>query len=65
MPSSVIKKIEYQDDSRRLRITFVSGDIYDYLNVPKAVFEEMRASGSKGAFLNALVKGRYDFEKVK
>ena len=65
MPSSVIKKMEYKDDDRRLRITYVSGNVYDYLNVPRAVFEEMQASGSKGTFLNTQIKGRYDFEKVK
>jgi KTSC domain len=65
MPSSVVKKMEYKNDGHRLRITYVSGDIYDYLEVPKSVFVEMQASGSKGTFLNKQIKGHYAFEKVK
>jgi len=39
--------------------------IYDYLNVPPAVFAAMKQSGSKGTYLNKHIKGHYHFEKVQ
>jgi hypothetical protein len=64
MPSSVIRYFSYDAGGRRLRVHFVSGDIYEYLEVPVKVYEAMRRSGSKGTFLNTRVKGKYGFEKV-
>jgi len=32
--------------ARRLRVHFVSGDIYDYLEVPLKEFEAMKRAGS-------------------
>jgi hypothetical protein len=65
MPSSVVAHIIYKADTRTLRITFVSGMVYDYKNVPEAVYQAMKSSGSKGIYLNKHIKGHYDFEKVK
>jgi len=65
MPSSVVSAIRYNADTRTLRIIFVSGMIYDYKNVPEEVYNEMKSSGSKGAYLNLHIKGRYTFEKIK
>ncbi|HMK05141.1 MAG TPA: KTSC domain-containing protein [Ferruginibacter sp.] len=64
MPSSVISKIEYDDLSSRLRIIFVSGSIYDYLNVPLSIYNAMKRSGSKGTYLNQHIKGNYAFKKI-
>jgi hypothetical protein len=65
MPSSVIKEMEYDKRKRILRIVFVSGMIYDYLDVPEEVFSAMRLAQSKGTFLNQLVKPHYSFRKIK
>jgi hypothetical protein len=64
MPSSVIADIFYDAVSATLRITYVSGKIYDYHNVPKAIYDEMKAANSKGTFLNRFIKGKYPFKKV-
>jgi len=39
--------------------------VYDYKDVPEAVYLAMKSSGSKGIYLNKHIKGHYDFEKVK
>jgi len=57
--------MEYDAGSATLRIIFTSGLVYDYKNVPQTVFNEMKASGAKGIYLNHHIKGKYDFEKVK
>lgn len=64
MPSSVVARIHYYVETATLRVVYVSGTIYDYLNVPQEVYEEMKAASSKGTFLNNRIKGVYDFRKV-
>ncbi|HXS36492.1 MAG TPA: KTSC domain-containing protein [Flavipsychrobacter sp.] len=65
MPSSVIAAMDYYPSSSTLRITFVSGTVYDYKHVPESIFKKMKAFTSKGTFFNQQIKGKYDFEKVK
>ena len=64
MPSSVVAAMHYDEQKKVLRIVYTSGAVYDYKNVPAPVYEQMRASGSKGTFLNLHIKGEYPFEKV-
>jgi len=56
--------MKYIPERLVLRVTYVSGKVYDYLNVPLAVYAEMRTAPSKGKFLNERIKGHYPFEKV-
>ena len=64
MPSTVILTMEYYADTATLRITFISGIVYDYKKVPADVFFALKTSGSKGTYFNQFIKGKYDFEKV-
>ena len=64
MPSSVVAAMKYEPDHELLRIIYVSGDVYEYKHVPEKVYKEMKASGSKGAYLNHFIKGVYEFEKM-
>jgi KTSC domain len=65
MPSSVIHHIIYNEGSQRLRVFFISGITYDYINFPKELYDRLRQAFSKGKFLNEHIKGKYSFEKVK
>jgi KTSC domain-containing protein len=65
MPSSVISSIHYDIASSRLRIIFVSGSIYDYINVPGEIYNALKKSGSKGTYLNRHIKGHFDFKKLR
>ena len=64
MPSSVIAALKYDTGSSTLRVIYVSGAVYDYKNVPEEIYNRMKASFSKGAFLNQNIKGKYDYEKI-
>jgi hypothetical protein len=64
MPSSVVAGIHYYPSTRILRVIFVSGTIYDYLNVPEKVYAEMKTAFSKGTYLNKSIKGFYKYKKV-
>jgi hypothetical protein len=64
MPSSVIDKISYFQESHTLRVEFVSGLIYDYHDVPPEVYKSLKIAGSKGRFLNFHIKGKFRFDRV-
>ena len=64
MPSTVIRGWSYDADRRRLTITFVSGDVYAYLDVPPMIDEGLRAAFSKGRFFAERIRDRFAFERV-
>ncbi|MBO9562124.1 MAG: KTSC domain-containing protein [Niastella sp.] len=64
MPSTVIAHIEYDVNQTLLRIQFVSGAVYEYLQVPEIVYNTMKGYREKGVFLNKFIKGKYPFKKV-
>ena len=63
MPSSVIKKYFYKPELQILTIVYVSGAVYDYLDVPQEVFDDFRAAFSKGIYLNKNIKPNFRYEK--
>jgi len=65
MPSTVINYFSYDEVSKSLKITFVTGMVYKYINVPKKIFEMLKAAGSKGRYFNYHIKDKYSFEKVE
>lgn len=65
MPSTVISNISYDPGSSALRITFVSGMIYEYKDVPEPVYRALKTSDAKGIYLNKNIKGHFAFEKIK
>lgn len=64
MPSTVVKHMDYDVHEHILRVTYVSGLVYNYLDVPEMMYERMKAAKSKGTFLNRHIKGKYDYEKI-
>jgi hypothetical protein len=58
--STAIARIEYDDLSHRLLVTFTSGRSYTYYDVPRGVYWEFASASSKGQFFNAYIKDRYD-----
>lgn len=57
--------MDYKAGNGTLRITFVSGMIYEYKDVPEEVYIAMKTSGAKGIYLNQHIKGKYPFEKIR
>jgi KTSC domain len=64
MPSSVIRRFRYDETRHELAITFVSGKIYVYFEVPEAVVQELAAAPSKGQFFNRNIRDRYPYAEV-
>ena len=63
--SSVIAMLGYDDERRVLEVTFRTGRVYQYLNVPPAVYVELLASDSKGKYFNQKIKPRYRSKYVR
>ena len=65
MPSTVIRRFSYDEPQRRLRVTFTSGDVYDYFDVPADLPEHWKAAFSKGQFFAEQVRDRFDYQLVE
>lgn len=59
MPSHVIRAYAYDEATRSLTVTFVSGRRYRYDGVPPEEAAAMRAAFAKGVFFNRRVRDRY------
>lgn len=64
MPSTVIRGFSYDEATRRLFVTFVTGREYVYFAVPPDVHRAFRAAGSRGRFFNAEIRDHYDFREI-
>ena len=64
MPSTVIRDFSYNVATRQLVVTFVTGRIYAYADVPPDVHNAFRASGSKGRFFNQEIRDHYDCREL-
>lgn len=63
--SSNIEAIGYDPAMQELHVRFLkSGETYAYYNVEEWVFDEMMQADSKGAYLGANIKGRYEYGKL-
>jgi hypothetical protein len=63
--SSMICAVGYDEKTRTLEVTFNSGSIYRYHNVPKEAYEGLLAAGSKGSYMNANIIDCYPDEQVR
>ena len=64
MPSTVIRRFQYDASRRRLEIEFVSGRRYTYHDVPARVAQAMRAASSKGGYFNRCIRDHYPFTRL-
>jgi hypothetical protein len=64
MPSTAIANIKYDDRRNRLTVTFVTGRIYEYVDVPSEVAASFQSANSKGTFFNIYIRDRYDFREM-
>ena len=63
--SSLIKSLGYEVSSLTLEVEFHTGSVYQYLEVPSDIYEDLCSSDSVGKSFNALVKKQgYEFKQV-
>ncbi len=64
MPSSVIRFFRYAPETRELKVTFVSGRLYVYEDVPAEVAAAFREARSKGTYFNREIRDRYVYRDI-
>lgn len=62
--SSTIADIGYDSSTMTLEVGFLNGSVYQYFDVPEAVYQEFMRSDSKGRFLHVHIKDNYRYVKV-
>ena len=63
--STNIRSIGYEPETGTLEIEFLSGGIYQYFNVPQAVFEELMHAPSHGSYFHRHIKKQYKWIEVQ
>lgn len=63
--SSNLMSARYNEIDGLLDVTFKNGTEYRYKGVPVTVYEELKKTESAGKFLNQVIKGKYEFEKLE
>ncbi len=62
--SSNVAEVGYDSGTMTLEVLFHSGNVYQYFDVPQAVFEELVRAESVGSFLNAQIKNVYRYVRL-
>lgn len=63
--SSNILKAGYDPMTLKMLVQFRSGQVYEYDNVPQAVYNEFINSESKGVYLNRAIRNKYATKKTE
>ena len=61
--SSLLSSMGYSIEAT-LELEFRSGAIYRYFAVPQAVFQQLIAAESKGAYFNRHVRNRFRYQRL-
>lgn len=64
MPSTAVAEIKYDPKRERLTVTFITGCVYEYVDVPAEVAASFQSAFSKGTFFNTYIRDRYDFREI-
>lgn len=62
--SSSVHEVGYDAQSEELYVTYVNSRAYVYRSVPSVVWDELLAAPSKGQYVNANIKGAYDYYEL-
>jgi KTSC domain-containing protein len=63
--STMIAAIGYDEETETLEVEFVSGSVCRYRCVSLDLYDDFRASPSKGKFFNRCIRDAYPWERVK
>lgn len=63
--SSNLRSVGYQPFSGTLTVEFRSGRIYEYVDVPLAVYEGLMKAQSHGKFFALFIRNVYAFRRIQ
>ena len=64
MPSTVIRRFDYNAASEELTIEFVTGRRYLYLAVPAQEAQALRSAFAKGIHFNRRIRNRFECREL-
>jgi hypothetical protein len=62
--SSMMTRLNYDDSTSELDITFIGGKTYRYFEVPPEIYEGLMDSESKGEYFNQNIKDTFAYSEV-
>jgi hypothetical protein len=62
--SNYLRSVGYDSSSQILEIEFRRGDVYQYIDVPAAIYKDLMNAPSHGKYFNANIKEVYSFRKL-
>jgi hypothetical protein len=65
VPSTAIRDSRYDPRAHELTVTFVSGAIYAYADVPEETWRGLRTAASKGQYFSREIRPRFRFRKLR
>ena len=65
LESSSLASVKYDAASETLEVEFQTGRAYQYLQVPRSVYEALLAAPSKGRFLVSEIRARFPFVPIQ
>lgn len=63
--STAVAEIRYFPDVRALEVTFQSGSVYLYDDVPPTVADNFSAAASAGTFFHDEIRDRYRYRRLR
>lgn len=62
--SSNVESIGYDESTEILFVRFLNGSVYQYMNVPLIVFEQLLNAPSVGSFMHRNIKEVYPYNRI-
>jgi hypothetical protein len=62
--SSNLDSVGYDESTNTLEVMFKNASVYQYLGVPKELYDGLLMSDSKGHYLYENIKGNFEYIKV-
>jgi hypothetical protein len=62
--SSNLASIGYDSENEILEVEFKHGGVYQYLNVPEDIFNELMNAPSHGVYFSANIRNDYEYSKL-
>ena len=60
-----IREIGYDPQTSILEVEFISGDVYQYFDVPEYIHGQFMNAPSKGKFLYEYIRYNYRYQKIR
>lgn len=62
--SSCISSMDYNEGTKVLEVIFKQGGRYQFMNVPKNMYEECIKAPSVGKYFHSRIEGHYPYHRV-